>query len=220
MSKKSFGYIYLILDHYTHKVYVGQKLGDPIKTTKYFGSGKQIKEIIKTRHHHLEKRIIGLCKNKKELDKAETECIYFYRAYGSDGQNYDEIYGYNLTPKAKSGNFGHKHSTESLLKMSNSQKIAQKDRINKLSKKDYLKWRKSLKVKKANTVNMKIAQQKRFSNPIEKEKMKTIASIYRKKNIKDEMILKLLDCGKTQRQIADQLGCSRGLIQNRINKLI
>lgn len=33
----------------------------------------------------------------KQLNEAEIDCIYHFRTFGSDGENFDKIYGYNLT---------------------------------------------------------------------------------------------------------------------------
>lgn len=99
------GLIYLTIDHYNNKVYVGQQTN---KKLNYLGSGKIIKSVIKKRKHLLEKRILGYCETKEELDLAEQECIKFY-----DAQN--PIYGYNIT----AGGEGHKkqHSDETKQKI-------------------------------------------------------------------------------------------------------
>jgi hypothetical protein len=98
-----YGYIYLTLDHYANKVYVGRHKGLAENSEDYFGSGTIISRIIKKRKHHLEKIILGYCNSLEELIEAETECIYFFRAYGADGINHDEIYGYNLESDGKFG---------------------------------------------------------------------------------------------------------------------
>jgi len=56
---------------------------------------------------------------KIKLDEAEIECIYFYRSFGSDGENFDTIYGYNMT-KGGGGNLGFKFSEESIKRLSES----------------------------------------------------------------------------------------------------
>lgn len=103
MSQKFYGYIYVTLNQQTKKVYVGQKSGLPEKTNFYLGSGTYLNNAIKKYgEQFFKKRILGILEadTKKELslllNEAETECIYFYRAYGADGENYDKIYGYNL----------------------------------------------------------------------------------------------------------------------------
>ncbi len=102
--KKFYGYIYVTTNQQTKKVYVGQKFGLPEESFNYLGSGTRLRDSIK--HYgkqFFKKRILGVLEasTKKELknllNEAETECIYFYRAYGSSGVNYDEIYGYNMT---------------------------------------------------------------------------------------------------------------------------
>ena len=42
--------------------------------------------------------ILGYCNSREELKEAEIECVWLYRSFGSDGKNWDKIYGYNLTP--------------------------------------------------------------------------------------------------------------------------
>ena len=83
--------------------YVGQKSLPPNKTKSYYGSGTIISRIIKKYGKSFLKKIIlgeifsnDLEDFKKQLDESETECIYFFRAYGADGINHDYIYGYNL----------------------------------------------------------------------------------------------------------------------------
>jgi hypothetical protein len=128
MKNKPYGYIYLIIDHYYNKVYVGQKTGIFEKTTNYYGSGKLIIKIIKERKIHLEKILLGYCYSKTKLDKAEIECIDFYNST-------DKLYGYNLAKGGHNGKHhaltkkqiseklkGFKHSPETRQKMSNSHK--------------------------------------------------------------------------------------------------
>lgn len=112
-----YGYIYLIKDHFTNKVYIGQSSRLNQKhINNYYGSGALIKLIPK---HHLQKIILGFCDTIDELDEAEKLCIEFYHSNNS-------IYGYNLTKQRKSptgykckestkikiglANKGHKHS--------------------------------------------------------------------------------------------------------------
>lgn len=106
-----YGYIYLIHDSFTNKVYIGQKKGTPENTQNYFGSGKTIKQIIKKRKHHLSKRILGCCKTKEELDDAEKICIEFY--YSNVVQ-----YGYNISDGPVCSFSGHIHSKKSKQKIS------------------------------------------------------------------------------------------------------
>lgn len=101
-----YGYVYLIKDHLTKKIYIGQKVGDAQKTLNYFGSGALIKPIIKERKHHLEKRILGYCETQEELNEAEKICVKFF-----DAQN--PIYGYNISEGPICSFKGHKHSNKS-----------------------------------------------------------------------------------------------------------
>lgn len=115
-----YGYIYLIIDHLTKLKYVGQKKGKIYKSKKYFGSGTIISNIQNSRGTiHLQKIILGVCYSQEELNEAETECIYFFRTYGSDGKNYDMIYGYNLTKEGATSS-GYICLEETKIKIKNS----------------------------------------------------------------------------------------------------
>jgi len=94
----SYGYIYLIKDHWTHKVYVGKTTNKSEKGLKgYFGSGKIIQQVITKRGKiHLEKIILGWCKSEKQLNQAEKICIDFYKSN-------DRIYGYNILDGGQGG---------------------------------------------------------------------------------------------------------------------
>jgi len=116
----SYGYIYLIIDHWNHNVYVGQKMGPPEKTLWYYGSGKIISRVITKRKHLLEKRILGCCNTKEELSEAEKICIEFFNS-----QN--PIYGYNITAGGCGSNGCH-------LSIEHKQKIANSNRTRKISK--------------------------------------------------------------------------------------
>jgi hypothetical protein len=101
---KFHGYIYITINQQTKKCYVGQKSISPEKSKNYLGSGARFNNSIKKYGKKFFKKIVlgeissnNLEDFKKQLNEAETECIYFFRTYGSDGVNYDEIYGYNLT---------------------------------------------------------------------------------------------------------------------------
>ena len=115
MSQKFYGYIYVTYNQQTKKVYVGQKRGLPEKSKSYLGSGMHFKKSIKKYgRQFFKKRILGTIKAnsieklEKFLNKAEIECIYFYRSFGADGINYDDIYGYNLVLGGGTVN-GYKH---------------------------------------------------------------------------------------------------------------
>jgi len=116
-----YGYIYLIYDHFHNHCYIGQKKGLVEKTTDYFGSGKIIFSIIKKRKHHLEKRILGYCETKEELDEAEKVCVEFY-------QSNDRRYGYNITTGGSGGSFkginkGRNFSNEHKSKLSQKRRL-------------------------------------------------------------------------------------------------
>lgn len=122
MSQKFYGYIYITLNQQTNKVYIGQKFGLPNHTKTYLGSGTRFNTSVQSHgKQFFKKRILGILEaNTKEelkilLNEAETECIFFYRSYGADGINKDDIYGYNLTPTGGS-TLGSKSSEEAIEK--------------------------------------------------------------------------------------------------------
>jgi hypothetical protein len=93
-----YGYVYLTLDQKHNLLYVGQKSGLVEKSKNYFGSGNIIVSKKKSKGvYFLKKIILGVCYTIEELNECETECIYFFRSFGSDGENHDRVYGYNLT---------------------------------------------------------------------------------------------------------------------------
>ena len=125
LTDEYYGYLYLTIDQKHNLLYVGQKKGLVEKTKYYYGSGNIIRSKIKSRgNYFLKKIVLGVCYSKEELNITEEECIYFFRSYGSDGENYDEIYGYNLIKNNKIGKRrkGEKHTKESKRKMSVSKK--------------------------------------------------------------------------------------------------
>jgi hypothetical protein len=84
-----FGYVYLIIDQKQNKLYIGHKTGLVENSEKYYGSGKIIRRIIKSRGTYLLKKIIlGVCYSRKELLACETECKLFFDALNPK-------YGYN-----------------------------------------------------------------------------------------------------------------------------
>lgn len=105
-----YGYIYITIDHLENKVYIGQHKSN---NAMYFGSGKIIQSIIRKRKHSLEKRILGYCETKEELNIAEQECIAFFNSF-------DRRYGYNLSLGGESGSFGAKWADKSKEKLSQS----------------------------------------------------------------------------------------------------
>lgn len=89
-NQNYYGYIYLIYDQKNKKIYIGQKKGKIEKSINYYGSGKKIKDIIKSRGaYFLKKSVLGVCCSKEELNKAEIECIEFFNSTNT-------IYGYNI----------------------------------------------------------------------------------------------------------------------------
>lgn len=138
----SYGYIYLIKDHLHNRIYIGQKKGLAENTKDYFGSGKIILNIKTKRPLHLEKRILGYCKTKEELDYAEKICIEFY-------QSNNRIYGYNITEGGSGGSFkginkGRKFSEE------HKRKLSEKRRLRIISEATKRKTSESLKGKQNN----------------------------------------------------------------------
>lgn len=61
----SYGYVYIVKDHLTKKVYIGQHICNGCEN--YYGSGTVITRVVKKWKHHLEKRIIGYCDTKEKV---------------------------------------------------------------------------------------------------------------------------------------------------------
>jgi hypothetical protein len=127
---KFHGYIYITINQQNKICYVGQKSISPEKSKNYLGSGSLFQEAVKKYGKKFFKKIIlgEIFSNtiedfKKQLNECETECIYFFRAYGSDGMNIDYIYGYNLTREG-----GSKLGTKDSFEIKNKKSIANKNR--------------------------------------------------------------------------------------------
>jgi hypothetical protein len=114
------GVIYLIENIQNHKKYVG-KTGDEnpenyiedhfrnavLKYDKLYSKFKRGKylynAIRKYGIQNFKWRILGevyatsIKELNDNLNEAEIETIYFYRSYGTDGEHFDDIYGYNMT---------------------------------------------------------------------------------------------------------------------------
>jgi hypothetical protein len=131
---KFYGYIYITINQQTKKCYVGQKSKSPEKSKNYLGSGTHFRNSVKKYGKQFFKKIIlgeifsnDLEDFKRQLNTCETECIYFFRTYGSDGKNYDEIYGYNMTI-----NGGSKFGTKDNIETKNKKRKANKERYEDL----------------------------------------------------------------------------------------
>jgi hypothetical protein len=142
LPQNYYGCIYQILNIETKKSYIGKTTNeDPIKyieghfksayrkkKNKETGEEKEdnkyfYRSIRKYGKTKFKCKILGYIfineNSESQLNEAEIACIYHFRAYGSDGENLDSIYGYNLT-KGGDGVLGLKFSEKSIQKMSNS----------------------------------------------------------------------------------------------------
>lgn len=107
------GVIYLIENIQNHKKYIGKTSeNNPIKYIEdHFNNALNGKQPNKYLYNAIRKygiqnfkwRILGEVYGSTEkelndnLNEAEIETIYFYRTFGSDGEHFDDIYGYNKT---------------------------------------------------------------------------------------------------------------------------
>lgn len=124
-----YGYIYKITNIQNNKIYIGKTTHNvdnyihnhflcasclSIEPTKYF-----YKSIRKYGKHNFKYIVLGkISARTKEklnykLNIAEKDVIYFYRSFGSDGKNFDNIYGYNMTSGGE-GIPGLKHSEKNI----------------------------------------------------------------------------------------------------------
>jgi len=111
LTSEYYGYVYVTFDQKYNLVYIGQKKGEVEKTTYYFGSGKRIKNIIKSRGtYFLKKIILGVCYTPEELSHCEKECKYFFNAW-------NPLYGYCIAIDENGGdNFTNHPNREQLRK--------------------------------------------------------------------------------------------------------
>jgi len=216
----SYGYIYLIKDHLNNKIYVGRRKGLAENSKDYFGSGTIISRIIKKRKHHLSKIIIGYCNSLEELIEAETECIHFFRAFGSDGVNHDEIYGYNLKPTGEDGGGikGLKFSESHKQNMSKALKGKNKGKKNSLGYKHTKESKQKMsKAKKHNNYTLGYKHTQAAKNKISKSHMGNKNCNYRKDlDLYINDIILMRRSGYYIKDIASQFNCSCTAIKNRL----
>jgi len=103
-----YGVIYKITNLANRKVYIGQTIEtNYIKYIKnHFNRAKKhYREENKHLYNSIRKygkenfvwEILGYCYSQEELNLAEIDSIWLFRSFGSDGENWDNIYGYNST---------------------------------------------------------------------------------------------------------------------------
>jgi len=101
-----YGCIYKITNLINRKCYIGQTTQEySMYIQKHFKNALNGHSKSKHFYNALRKygkknfkwKILGFCYSLEELDLAEIESIWLFRSYGSDGENYDIIYGYNHT---------------------------------------------------------------------------------------------------------------------------
>lgn len=110
-----YGYVYLTLDQKYNKIYIGHKTGLIENSVNYYGSGKIIRRILKSRGiFFLKKRILGICFSRKELLNSETECKIFFNSM-------NPLYGYNLKLEDE-GSWGREFTEEHKKNLSRGQK--------------------------------------------------------------------------------------------------
>jgi len=106
--------IYLTTNNIKGKVYVGKYCGN---NEKYLGSGKYIKRAIKKYGKENFSRII-LEDNITDHDYLCEREIYWIDFYDAT----DPLIGYNLGRGGRAGNYGHRHTDETIKRMSDVQK--------------------------------------------------------------------------------------------------
>jgi len=126
-GNECYGCIYKITNLMNGKCYIGQTTkNDYFKyINDHFNNalcGEQYRKyfycaIRKYGKKNFKIEILGFCYLRKELKEAEIESIWVFRSFGSDGDNFDKIYGYNLT-KGGEGTNGYKWTEESRIRNS------------------------------------------------------------------------------------------------------
>lgn len=115
-----YGVIYKITNIQNKKCYIGQTIKDNYMSyiKKHFTNAlsyKRNKYFYSAIKHYGEQnfkiQILGFCYSEEELDESEIESIYFFRSLGSNGKDFDHIYGYNMTLGGE-GTVGYFYSDE------------------------------------------------------------------------------------------------------------
>ena len=146
-------------------------------------------------------------KLKLELNKAEIESIWLFRTYGSDGENYDQIYGYNMTLGGDGGatNTGKTASKETR------EKMRQKALGNKNSKGH----------ERSDLTKEKMRQKAklRYCDPDERYLQSLRRKNKGRKCVDNEKIIELYNQGHNMSEIGLTFGVSRSTIERRIKEI-
>lgn len=125
------GVIYQIINIQNRKSYIGQTIQEIFNyIEKHFKNAIENKDIFRAKEgkylynairkygkQNFKVIILGevfgntLKELEDNLNEAEIDCIYHFRTFGSDGEHFDRIYGYNMTPGGKGvlGFFGNRN---------------------------------------------------------------------------------------------------------------
>jgi group I intron endonuclease len=107
LTDEYYGIIYKITNIQNNKCYIGQTTQEIYEyLAKHFYlalKGEQPKKyfynaIRKYGINNFKCEILGYCFSKDELNEAEIESIWLFRSFGCNGENFDDVYGYNMTP--------------------------------------------------------------------------------------------------------------------------
>lgn len=144
---------------------------------------------------------------KLELSKAEIESIWLFRTYGADGENYDTIYGYNMTL----GGDGGATMTGRTLSETTKEKMRQKAFGNKNSRGH----------KRSDLTKEKMRQKakSRYCDPNERYMQSLRRKNKGRKYIDNEKLIELYDQGNTMSEIGLTFGVSRSTIERRIKEI-
>jgi hypothetical protein len=132
-GNECYGCIYKITNLMNRKCYIGQTTQEySAYIQKHFKRAMREYDILKESKgkkyfynairkygkENFKIEILGFCHSLEELNEAEIESIWLFRSYGSDGENEDNLYGYNRTLGGygclANSNPGHKRKGKSL----------------------------------------------------------------------------------------------------------
>jgi group I intron endonuclease len=171
-----YGYIYLITNSLSGKIYIGKKKGKPEDTESYYGSGRIITAAIKKYgKENFTKKILELCTSIEDQNIKEIKWI-------SELKSTDILLGYNIS---KGGDFGDVFTNNP-----NKELIREKIRASKIGVK-HPKWRCILKSKsQAGRKRVKSSEETKNKMSVSQKKLYTngyISPVKGRKSTKKEL---------------------------------
>lgn len=206
-----YGYIYLIKNLQTKRVYIGQAVNINKRIKEHFYGAPKLyidNSIKKYGPNNFTWRIIGNCYSEQKLNEAEKECIRFYQ---SNIHRYNKIYGYNETDGGE-GTRGHKLS------------IQHKNAIIKSNKQRIISDETKLKISKSNTGKIRSKEfkenlkQKRIGEKHSTETKRKIGNAHKGQHHTEQSIIKIKQNRKDKCKGKNNPMYGVSMIQRLVNK--